>query len=53
MDISLIILILTRLQRIHCTVIDYIKKISEDTRLSERYISRIVEILDVMNIIKF
>lgn len=29
------------------------QKISEDTGLSERYISRIVEILDVMNIIKF
>ena len=29
------------------------KKISEDIGLSERYISRIVEILDVMNIIKY
>ena len=28
------------------------KKIKDDTGLSERYISRIVEILDVMNIIK-
>ena len=29
------------------------QKISEDTGLSERYISRIVEILDVMDIIKY
>ena len=29
------------------------QKISEDIGLSERYISRIVEILDVMNIIKY
>ena len=29
------------------------KKISDDIGLSERYVSRIVEILDVMNIIKF
>lgn len=29
------------------------QKISEDTGLSERYISRIVEILDVMNIVKY
>ena len=29
------------------------QKISEDIGLSERYISRIVEILDVMNIIKW
>lgn len=29
------------------------QKITEDIGLSERYISRIVEILDVMNIVKF
>lgn len=29
------------------------QKITEDIGLSERYISRIVEMLDVMNIIKF